>query len=397
MNHKSGYNNDDSLSSEPEEQLSGQIVSILDRFREIPEDEIKKFLDDVYTSLKQHIKGYSRKGNRKNSVYTPYTLIDKICSSASDTLARSDTQAMDKILKCENDFCRTIIDPETFLAKLEEPKYRFHQECLCNVKLLIPKESNVVKILPYLLICYSENFRQNKQDPFEYYEVNQSGNAQTKRTAILSCPSWLDIFPEYNECFDAKELSICGNTNLNRNIGQLANYLSRISDSVHLMRYSLLLSQKGLNPVILHISASRKEVKTEFDYCLEELRDWESYRRFATFCDACHKYESLHGLPHFNLTLSMALFASCWKKDIKDSKNGKDAEDSRYDGNIEIDYPEPLTWQDVENDRLRDEIITVIKCRNEIDKESCDIHDIIWRKKLWLIRSYTTESDGFCI
>jgi len=93
----------------------------------------------------------------------------------------------------------------------------------------------------------------------------------------------------------------------------------------------------------------------------------------------------------------MALFASCWKKDIKDSKNGKDAEDSRYDGNIEIDYPEPLTWQDVENDRLRDEIITVIKCRNEIDKESCDIHDIIWRKKLWLIRSYTTESDGFCI
>lgn len=343
-----------------QEALSiSRIIGILYRFRDILPDRTTEVIRNANELLKQHISGYS-KAEHGSSIYEQNTSIREICSYAAALLNRGGYDAIQ------------------YKGKIIDWGYRFQNECLSNMGLLIPLESGVIEILPFLLLCYSANAPYNKLDPFMYLGGDKVGNEVTGIAA-----GWLRIFQDLQARYAYGTEPTDGNQK--RDIRQLAKYCTRWPSKLSVPNYSSLLDLKGVVSggicSISRITDKGEAFRKERAKSVRVIKDWELYRKFAAFCDACNTYGRRFKERTFNLTLSMALFAQFWKFDIDVEAYPDDQE-----------FIQPITWEAVEADRLHDEIVDATQLREDEGCGSIDIHGIVREKILWFLKFYGTES-----
>ena len=402
--------------SDQEALAISQIAGMLFRFRDISQ-ELSEVVDMVTAQLKKHIRRYSRKQNSL-SVDEPESAIDGICDFASKLIEVGDINynALVNALGVPSHPSRN----RTKFNRIDkiiagDAPFQFNKKWLSNVKLLIPNKECVIGTLPFLLTCYSINalWKRNKVDPYEYIAKSEITNIHNH-----SCFSgWCEVFPEYNlNCQDDDSLE---NRNLKRHIDHLAKYLTVLPSSVHESDTQEPDTQESDNlykPHILSLlhsdcysffgkpieilsfpgsvlgeaevkQASGKDKKPEPELELEQAKanekeknllkmvtDWELYRWFASFCDACNEYELSQKDRTFNLTLSMALFAKMWDLDDEYMEDLMPKDD---------EFIRPLTMEDVNSDAIRSDIIKIVQMQ---DSNCIDIHSIARARKIWLLR-----------
>lgn len=389
--------------------IISRAVGLLYRLRNIASKDLSDIVHNAKVSLKAHIRRYSKKINPL-SVDTPDSFVDNICTYAARLLEAGDLN------------CNTIAasnDKDAYI--MSHPNFCFDGRWLSNVKLMIPRDENVIRILPYLLFCYSLNAsnKRNKLDPFEYRKRGKSYKAEA-----VPSPGWCEIFPEYQPICKGNDPSY--SSNLKRSIKNLSGYFVEFpsclllnkpsissllnSDEMQVEPFGFIVGKmkdeenKESSPEEEIVNDEKEtekktekereekekaEKKRKKDYLLKIVTDWELYRRFAAFCDACNEYQHQLQDLHFNLTLSMALFATAW-----------DFTDGAFKESMpECDeFTRPITIEEAKDDVLSSDIIEITRLQ---DSYSSDIHNIVCERKRRLLCdaygmvSFSYSEEGF--
>lgn len=370
------------------ELLLFKLASLLFQFRSVPTPKLDDVIQEAGKKLFGHIKKYSLvssdySANKTNFVIEDigYYGADLLCSSAPNY-----EYALTPTLKHQMDnsfFC-------------------FRKRWMNNVSRLVPHDLDLMQITPYLLTCYCANAKDNRIDPFTWYRVGVSDSElkelteesrkayQAVKDAVKRYTGWCDIFPEYwTDEVGNKSTSRQGSKverystdkNVKRNIASLISYLTQIPSDDERLRLSSLVSTEGLDICWKIKSVDKSDLKEMQSKFSTQVKDWEVYRRFAAFCTACDEYKKqVKNAPKFNLTLSMALFARCWKCDL---------EEDFFDDNVEL---KEVSWEDIEADCLHDEIAEAVRYLSDSENGFLDIYDIVCRKKERLLEYYGLDS-----
>lgn len=330
-----------------ETSLISRICGILCRVRSFDDSKVRDFLAQTYGALKDHLRSYGRK-NSGRSVNSVDQLICDICDTATKLLSSGDIAQNEPIY---------IEDIGVF-----DIESSFQSNFMANMGILIPRQEAVMSVLPYILACYAINRSTNKLDPFRRFKEGEAKRGSNCSTG------WYDVFYQYQP---SDEDVAPSDTNRKRSINHLAGYLTEIPleklSQKH--RFSSLLNFKGMGHVSLQNNVSRKDFQQEGMLCKQSLESWELYQQFSAFCQACYEKtdKCLHLRP--NLTLSTALFARLWNWDydfsLVDQKSVKS-----------------LSWGDIENDTLSDEIKDVLFLNIDTSNEMTNIRNIVHRKKV---------------
>ncbi len=163
---------------------------------------------------------------------------------------------------------------------------------LTNIPRLLPDDPSVLKLLPFLLACYTINMPSNKLDPGDAAVANATNG-------------WREIF--YDQCdeYQKEELKL-GGRNRKKNIQSLSNNFIIPSNSEEgILFYDRnLIFYRDEQKASSQISSSKaREYNIKF---------WENYHRFIIFCTACKQTEVAQQRSTVNYTLSMACFLSIW-------------------------------------------------------------------------------------
>lgn len=115
-----------------------KIIGTLYRFRYIQDNDSLSLDGEIKGRIRAHIAKYSKK-ERLQSVDAPDDAIGSICSFAEDLLIAGDI--------CYD----AIVFSNDVKSVVQRADFRFLQNWLANIKLMIPRTEKVTKILPFLL------------------------------------------------------------------------------------------------------------------------------------------------------------------------------------------------------------------------------------------------------
>jgi len=240
----------------------------------------KAHLDEITSAARIAIRGHLNKYGGIEPVYSYENIskvIEKVCSYASLDLTWDDVYS-------------------SIAKELQIPL--FQKKWLTNIARLLPNDSQIFEILPYLITCYIITAPQNRIDPYD--DPPQSFSS-----------GWRDIFQEYiqtreNTEESAKETaynqshsitSICSKFTLPVK-GRTERFFCIEDDCIQAKGSRRGRPNKEGSPN----KVSQRTWKKNHIMCLEY------YRCFLALCRACAEAE----IPGLNITLSMALFTSIW-------------------------------------------------------------------------------------
>lgn len=250
-------------------------MAILLQFQTVSEDYISTPISEAKAAIREHLRKYGGV-NPEYSYDNVSKIIEKVCTYAKLDLAWNQNEPSKKGVPL------------------------FQEKWLTNIARLLPEDSRVLKILPYLITCYIITAPQNLIDPFDSPPSTFSSG-------------WRDIFQQYLENKKEEEAGY-----------RVTPYNQ--SHSIDTICRKFILPVRRRNERFFCVEEDNecqrirgrrrgrpnKEKNSDLlsnqVLVKEQIMCWEYYRCFVALCKACGELD----ISNLNLTLSMALFTSIW-------------------------------------------------------------------------------------
>lgn len=250
----------------PAQNSAGQLAVSLNEYRK-----------DAKKRIENHLKSFS-KGQK--SYKDLDVSIQAICEYGSHLLL--DTPPIwgyTRLNEARTDGERTLLQHQISKTNRIDQNRIFQKRWLTNIPRLLPHDNEVMKILPYLITCYTITASENRLDPFD----------DAQHTA---CTGWRSIFVELIDKNSPSEINLPDPSSRAKSIRSLCN------------RFLTIHRRKG--------TSYKKRTAVEAEEMVRHAcaSFWEHYQRFASFCLACRQKREV------NITLSTALFWDAQKRNL---------------------------------------------------------------------------------
>lgn len=235
------------------------------------------WISDEQRILKDHIKNHLMKfgGADASKKYTDISQkIDTVCEKAKP------------LLIAYTDIVRPAREEHTSTSPLY--KLAFEERWLTNICRLLPDDPEILKVLPYLLTCYTLDIWRNCVDPFDQKSNQYSNNR-----------AWVDIYYDQASPAVKEQRKLYGGVRRSDSIDKICSYFILPTN----YKCSAFLGYLQVCDYTHSPKGRILKPRERASYCLA---CWEAYRRFACFCTACKD------IIEVDLILSMALFSSIW-------------------------------------------------------------------------------------